>query len=309
MKLNRLTTLLSTSQVAAGLGVGVSTVKRWVEEGILPATKTAGGHRKLLLADVLEAARRNNLPVRDLAGLAGTVRGAGGRRFAGLATELYRSLLAGDSKAAHVLVEGAYRSGMSVDALADEGVGPAMQRIGRDWETGAIDVMHEHRASQLCFSALTALKHVLEASARPRRPVAVGASPEGDLSVLGGLLVELTLLEAGWNAVNLGPNTPLRSLCVAIDELHPKLVWLSISHGAIDDEFRGEYLKLYDRAQAADAALVLGGRSLGESERRLLPYTSYGDGLKHLAAFARTLHPSVRRPRRGRPPHGAAPET
>ena len=60
---------LSTAQVAEALGIGVSTVKRWVEDGILPATKTAGGHRKLLLADVLEAARQNDLPVRDLAPL------------------------------------------------------------------------------------------------------------------------------------------------------------------------------------------------------------------------------------------------
>jgi methanogenic corrinoid protein MtbC1 len=178
-----------------------------------------------------------------------------------------------------------------------------MHGIGKGWETGSIDVMHEHRASQMCASVLFELKQVLETRSNRQRPIAVGAAPEGDQSVLGTLLSQMVLLDAGWDAVNIGPSTPLKSLSLAVSELHPRLVWLSVSHSVDDASFRPDYLDLYSQTQAAGAALVIGGRALVESVRAALPYTAYGDGLTHLVAFARSLHPQPRRPRRGRPPH------
>jgi MerR family transcriptional regulator, light-induced transcriptional regulator len=302
MKPDLTPTFLSTAQVADGLGVGVSTVKRWVQQGILPATKTAGGHRKLLLADVLEVARRNNLPVRDLALLSGGGRSVRRREPSDLWHELHHALLKGDTATVRAIVHGTYRTGMPIEVLADEVIGPAMHRIGLDWEAGSIDVMHEHRASQLCASVLFELKQVLEARARRQRPCAVGGAPEGDQSVLGTLLAQMVLLDSGWDAVNLGPNTPLKSLRLAIRELHPRLVWLSISHIEDNEAFSDQYAALYRQSQTAGAALVIGGRALAQSIRARLIYTAYGDGLTHLAAFAQTLHPRPRRPRRGRPP-------
>jgi excisionase family DNA binding protein len=302
MKTELTATFLSTAQVAEGLGIGVSTVKRWVEDGILPATKTAGGHRKLLLADILEVARRNNLPVRDLARLTSGGRGARLQDATKLWKNLHQKLLKGDASEVRAIVHGVYRDGMPIETLADELIGPAMHRVGKDWETGSIDVMHEHRATQLCSAVLFELKQVLETRANRQRPLAVGAAPEGDQSVLGSLLAQMVLLDAGWDAVNLGPNTPLKSLSLAISELHPKLVWLSISHRKVDESFRREYVALYEHTQAVGTALAIGGRALDESVRATLPYTAYGDGLTHLAAFARSLYPRPRRPRRGRPP-------
>ena len=294
-------TYVSTAEVARALGISVSTVKRWVEEGILPAQKTAGGHRKLLLADVLEVARQNNLPISESSQFGvGSVRKRPPNSTQ-VQERLYEALLAGDSAPVRSLLHGAYQAGVAIETLADQVIGPAMERVGHDWETDKIEVMHEHRATQICFAALFELKSMIEARARRDRPVAVGGAVEGDYSQLPSLLAQMVLLDAGWDVVNLGPNTPFASFSRAIEELRPRLLWFSASHLVDREEFYRGYRALYKQAEQAGVAVVVGGQALVEDVRSAIPYTAYGDGLTHLAAFARTLNPHPRRPRLGRP--------
>lgn len=292
---------VSTAQVARALGVSVSTVKRWVDDGVLPAHKTAGGHRKLLLADVLELARRGDLPHADLAQLMTAPRGGQPSDSSTLAAELFRALLNGDALRVRALIHGGYQRGIAIQELADQAIGPAMDRIGHEWAENRIDVMEEHRASQLCASALYELKAILEERAGKNRPRAVGGAPEHDYTLLPTLLAQMVLIDAGWDAVNLGPNTPFASFAKAVVDLRPRLLWLSVSHLGAEEEFVVGYRKLYQLAEKAGVAVAIGGRALVESIRSKIPYTTYGDGLGHLAAFARTLHPRPSQPRRGRP--------
>lgn len=289
---------LSTAQAAEALAVSVSTVKRWVDEGLLPAHVTAGGHRKLMRSEILAFARQGNLP-RGVPGGSGRGRGAPDPRVVSLA--LRDALVGGRGPEARAVVRRAYDAGLPVEALADRVVAPAMAEVGHQWEAGRLDVWQEHRGTQLCAAALYDLKDELEARAERGRPVAVGGAPEGDPYTLPALLAQLVLLDAGWEAVNLGPNTPLESLTRAVRELRPRLVWLSVSHLRDDREFVGSYRDLYRAAEEQGVAVAVGGRALDGPVRSSVVYTTHGDGLSHLAAFARTLHPRPKRPRRGRP--------
>jgi hypothetical protein len=91
-------------------------------------------------------------------------------------------------------------------------------------------------------------------------------------------------------------------LTKAVKTLHPRLAWLSVSH--LDDaaSFVSAYHEFYRAAERGGVAVAVGGRALERDIRSKITYTTYGDGMTHLAAFARALHPRPNLPRRGRPP-------
>lgn len=290
---------LSTPQAAEALGVSVSTIKRWVDEGILPAHKTAGGHRKLLRAEVLALTRQKDLPRGDLAAFSAPPHDQPAETET--TTALLHALREGKGAEVSAILRRLYAAGVPVETLADRVIAPAMAALGHEWETSRIDVWHEHRGTHLCVAALYDLKDELEARAERNRPLAIGGAPEGDPYLLPTLLSKLVLLDAGWEPVNLGPNTPLPSLARALGELRPRLLWLSVSHLEDTLGFLGEYRELYQVAERQDVAVAVGGQALTAPIRSAMPYTTHGDGLNQLAAFARTLHPRPKPPRRGRP--------
>jgi excisionase family DNA binding protein len=293
---------LSTAEAAEALAVSVSTVKRWVDEGILPAHVTAGKHRKLLRGEVLALARQGVLPRGDPAALAGTDIGAGSTDAVALSNALFEAVVGGMGAVASSLLRRAYEAGLPIETLADRVVAPAMAKVGHQWESARLDVWHEHRGTQLCAAALNDLRRDLEPRAERNRPVAVGAAPEGDPYSLPTLLAQLVMLDAGWEAIDLGPNTPLSSLTKAVHELRPRMVWLSVTYIRDKAEFLGAYRDLYRAAEQQGVAVAVGGQALAGPVRSSMSYTTHGDGMSHLAAFARTLHPRPKRPRRGRPP-------
>ena len=75
------------------------------------------------------------------------------------------------------------------------------------------------------------------------------------------LLAQLVLLDAGWEAVNLSPNTPLASLAKSLQELRPRLLWLSVSYYRTR-RASSAYRDLYRAAERQGVAVAVGGQTL-----------------------------------------------
>jgi MerR family transcriptional regulator, light-induced transcriptional regulator len=292
---------VSTARVAEALGVGITTVKRWVDQGILPAHKTPGGHRKILLSDVVRVVREGDFPRLDLSRLGLPPVGQESPDPKSLSAAVLAALKQGEVETLRSLLQGAHRSGMAIKTLADAVVAPAMRRLGHAWAEGRLDVWQEHQGTQLCAAALYEIRATLQGPADGKKPLAIGGGPEGDPYLLANLLAEMVLMGLGWEVVNLGPNTPLPSFRAALVQTRPRLLWLSVSHLVAPASFLEQYRAMYREASRMGTAIAVGGRALTEEVRAEMPYTTFGDGLTHLAAFARSLHPGARRPRRGRP--------
>lgn len=294
-------TYLSTAAAARALGVGVSTIKRWVDEEVLPAHRTSGGHRKLLRAEILSLARQGKLPSVDIAPLLPDA--SPGRKLdpVALRTSLTQATLSGDEPRIRELFRRARTAALPLDTLADQVIAPVMQRVGLEWECQRIDVWQEHRGTQLIAAMLHDLLGQLAPPASHNRPLAVGAAPAGDPYFLGLLLAQMALVESGWRVVNLGPNTPLASLAAAVERLRPRLVWISASHLVDPPQFVRDYRLLQREANRQGVAIALGGQAMAAPLREQLVYTMFGDGITQLVQFASTLHPARPRPRRGRP--------
>lgn len=299
---------VSTAQVAEALGVGTSTVKRWVDQGILPAHKTAGGHRKLLLLDVLRVVREGDFPRADLSRL-GKTTARGSTDTGALCSAVYSALKRGDGDEVAARFVSACGAGLPIETLADTVIAPAMRRLGHEWAEGRLNVWQEHRGTQLCASALNELRATFQLAGGKGAPLAIGGGPEGDPYLLANLLIELALTAQGWRVVNLGPNTPLPSFCDALRHLRPRLLWLSASYINEPSSFLKQYGVLYQTASRMGTAVAIGGQAFTEAFRSRMPYTAFGDGMSQMVAFARSVHTNPRRPKRGRPIAGNAGES
>lgn len=293
-------TLLKTQQVATALGVGVSTIKRWVDAGELKATRTVGKHRLISLSEALRFAGKagHSTAALELLGLelANPILGMP-HIDQDLCDRLVEALRQGRSTDARQLIHQGYIAGEGAVGLSDNLIRPVMEQIGHGWMMGSLDVFQEHEATQVLISTITELIIQVTKTQLDRNCLAIGAAPEGDHYSLAGLLGQLVLCEQGWEVRNLGSNLPLRSLALAVEEYRPRMVFLSVSHITDIDSFITEYGLFYEVASRMDVAVMLGGRALWSDLRTKLVYASFGDRMAHLAEFARRLLPSSASPR------------
>jgi len=217
--------LFSTTDVARHLGVGVSSVKRWTDEGLLAAVRTAGGHRRYTLEALHNFAQALKLDVVSLPPLPETARTPGLFARTEEAREaLIAALDRADASGASALIQNHVASSDSRARFLDEVIGGTLRAVGEKWSEGKWTIESEHRASYLVAEALESLRpgeRTVEGS------MALLACPPGEMHELPLRMIRLVLEWNGWRTDYLGADLPWDALRRTVEESRPRLLLLT----------------------------------------------------------------------------------
>jgi excisionase family DNA binding protein len=291
---------LTLEEAAGQLGVHYMTVYRYVRTGRLPGWKVGAEWR--VAADDVGALASGGAP-------------GPGRRPAGTgaversrrdADRLARRLVAGDEAGAWRIVDDALASGFAPEAAVDSLIAPALRLIGERWAAGEVDVGEEHAASALCLRILGRLGPRFARRGRTRGTVIL-AAPPGDAHGLPTALVADLLRGRGFGVLDLGANTPARSLGAAAAGADRLIaVGICATTRRNDDAVRSAIGAVH--GSAPGTPVVLGGLAVSsERKARTLGADRWTDSSARFVETVEDLPGPVRRdpgasPRRQRPP-------
>lgn len=286
--------LMTPKQVALALGVSEASLKRWCDKGLLPAIRTAGGHRRLPVNGVMEFIRQTGqrLVRPEVLGLPPAT-GQSAEARDKLKTLFRSAIEAGHEEQARRIVMNMFIEGRKIYEICDSVIAPAFNDIGERWEHGELEVYQERRGVEIVARLLHEFRLILPAPAEGAR-VAIGGTLEGDLYSLPSSMVEVTLIEAGWEARSYGCGHPAATLAAAIEDVRPSLFWLSASTIENVPFFVEECRVLYETALSCGSALVVGGRALVPEVRQQIGYSAFCDTLGHLWGLAMALRSNGR---------------
>lgn len=291
MKDKRNALLLTSSKVADLLGVHPSTVKRWCDEGTLPARRTEGGHRRINLNDALATARTQGIPTfldpfhPWEANVWLAVSEVEEKQSFDRLHNLALGWLTNGSPdfMGRLLFEVGNRPAVPFTSFLDQGIRGFMARVGEEWQGGRLGIGEEHMASQMVGEVLIRLRpgwnNLGRPSAGPKEPppVAIVGAMEGDHHDLGAQAVRVLLEREGWRVYYLGADVPVEEFAEIQRAQGATLVCVSFSpRNTLPDLQRA--IRVLTEFYRPESPYALGvGGSLGELSREPVtetPFTS-----------------------------------
>lgn len=244
------------------VAVAPSTIKRWAEQGLLPYSRTAGGHRRFARL-ALERLLREQV-------------GSSSRD-----TPLFASWISCLVEGRRHEIDGRLleaRSRLASWCLVADELAAALVEMGEQWERGRLTIAEEHVASDALVRALARIGDALPV--RLDGPRCLLACAGEDEHTLGLSLAELCLREHGWAPLWLGRRTPVAEVVRLVERGEVKMVALSASPLLGDDQaLRAIADEVGAVCEERGVGLLLGGAGAWPTQ------PSYGVRLTSFAAF------------------------
>ena len=244
--------LITSTSAAALAGVGVSSIKRWADEGKFQTVRTPGGHRRIVKAELLTFLNRNSS---ETTGIESKDSSSWTRRLLSKnAFEVQGDLLT-------------IRGQLGSWSAAMDELGKGVQELGTSWADGTITIAQEHAATEKLGRVLAAIYDSQPMAQTD--PICLLACAEGDMHTLGLSMLRIVLQEAGWKSIWLGSRTPLTELEILVDQEDVSMIALSASRSsASEKELRSQVEILSHLCDRTGIRLVVGGSGRWPMEMR-----------------------------------------
>ena len=201
--------------------------------------------------------------------------------------QLYDTIIAGDALRAKSLTEQALAAGTDPQAIVNQYMIPAMEEVGRRFESNECFVPELLIAARAMKSGLELVRPLLAArGAEPVGRVVIG-TVRGDLHDIGKNLVAAMLEGGGFEVVDVGADVPPEKFIAAIKEHQVSIVALSalltttmLSMKTTIEAFKAAGVR--DRVK-----VMIGGAPITQQFAEEIGADGYGENANSAVALAR----------------------
>ncbi len=208
---------LNSKEVANILGINISTLKRWTENGTLECKKTVGGHRKFTMQHIRNYYKKNRQSSKNFGAVLDTVEHKEIYNFIkkdeydNLAHRLAETSISSDDLSVNTIIRSAYMSGYNVSDIFDKIIDPASDIVEKQLQNKSISHIEEYISRKLITRGVESLSQD-KPNGTFNGKSALCINFEDDLPDLGIVMAEVVLRHNGYNVFNTGSHAELGSL-------------------------------------------------------------------------------------------------
>ncbi|MGB0757050.1 MAG: helix-turn-helix domain-containing protein [Patescibacteria group bacterium] len=255
-------------QLASLFKVNVSTIKRWVDRGMLESIKTPGGHRRITQEQLNAFIKK--YPKYDSQSYI-LQKLSTNRKNQNIQWKEYFVYLRNDlPDEALKVIEQSFLLGTDLPTILDELITPTLQEIGREWQNGKLSIYEEHRMSFVMRQHLHSLDRYIPKQKKIKKKRALLACAPHDHHEIPLLMVGLILKTKGYDTCVLGINVPLNEIKKAQKSCNAE--YIAISKTYSQDTGATFYTRLDNYCKKTNTRFIVGGSGWGESVKKKKAY-------------------------------------
>ncbi len=256
---------INSQEAAKILGVNVSSIKRWTDEGILECIQTVGGHRKFLMEHLASFVKKNKKKAskvnvytiennKDLEINYYVLKG----NFDFLKSYVLKQALQNNRDEIQRILTGLYLGQYPLYMIYDKLITPVLYEIGQLWMKHKLSITQEHIASQIIRDSVIRLQGIIRV---PNQKVglAICLNLSSELHDIALKMVQNLLELRGYRTYFSGQITPFLDLDQLLKQVKPDRLYISSTVIGNPEDSQQEVDHLFRISKKNNTQVFVGG--------------------------------------------------